>query len=124
LEGDRGALGAEGELGAGGQRPAAVAAAELGEGAGGALVDPQLRGAVVPEVDPQVGVLTAVLAAHGGADPLATCELGGGHLDLRVLIAAVALARADIARMRPRGADPPLRGDRQPAIAHRHPART
>ena len=46
-------------------------AAELGPGAGGALVEPQLRAAVVPEVDAEVGVLAAVLRAHGRADPLA-----------------------------------------------------
>ena len=96
----RGADGAERELGAGGQRAAVVAVAELDPGAGGALVEPQLRGAVVPEVDPQIGVLAAVLAAHGRADPLAAAELGRGHLDLRVLVAAVALGDPDVARRR------------------------
>src|SRR5205823_1114463 len=46
LEGDGGADGAEGELGTGRQGAAVIAAAELGERAGSALVEAQLRGAV------------------------------------------------------------------------------
>ena len=47
-----------------------IALSELSPRAAGALVELELRVAVFAEVDPQIGVLAAVLAADRRADPL------------------------------------------------------
>ena len=121
-ERDRRAGGAQLELRTGRQRAGVVGAAELSPGAGVALVEAELRTAVVPEVDPDVGVLAAVLRADGRADPLPARELRRGELDLRRLVAGVGLRGADVACGCAR-ADHRLRGDRKRAVAHRDPVR-
>ena len=72
--------------------PAVVRASELNPGPRAALVQPQLLAAVVPEVDPQVLVLAAVLHPHRRPDPLPAGQLRRCHLDLRRLITRVRLA--------------------------------
>src|SRR5208337_3826948 len=64
--------------------------------ASASLVDHQLRIAVVPGINAHVPVLPAILQANRRSDPLTAGELRQGHLDLRVLIAAVCLSGAYI----------------------------
>ena len=113
------------QLRPGGQRPAVVRAPELDPGARASLVQPQLRAAAVPEVDPQVGVLAAVLSPHRRPDPLAAGELRRGDLDLGVLVTGVRLSDPDVtreaaARIRP----PPATTIDNPPSLDRGPVRT
>ncbi len=72
-------------------------APELGPGPVAAQEEHQLRAAAVPEVEAEVEVGPSSLGAHGGADPLAAGELGGGQLDLGRLVAGISLGRTDVA---------------------------
>ena len=84
------------QLGAGGEGPRWVGGAELGPAAIDQLEQHQLRAAVVPPVDADIEILTAVLGSHRRTNPLATTELSGGELDLGELIAAEGLSGVDV----------------------------
>src|SRR5215469_15812157 len=122
-EGDGGADHHELQLGPGSQRPAVVAAAELGPEAPTSLEQHEAGAAVVPAVDADVGVLPAVLHPYRRPDPLAAGELCRGDLYLGILVAGVGLGRPDVTGGPGPGSGHCLGGDRQPAFADIGPVR-
>ena len=87
--------GGELQLGAGGQGPGGVAA-QRSEVAVDALEQHEDGGAVLPPVEAQVEVLAAGLGSDGHADPLTAAQLGGGGLNLGILVAGEGLAGVDL----------------------------
>src|SRR5215475_9403405 len=114
----------ERERGADRQRPAVVGVAYLAPGRSVSFEEHELRAAVIPKVQACVAVLTAVLHSHRSTDPLPAGELRGGRLNLRELVAAVRLSRADVTAtataVSPRGN---LRRNGKTAVAHVGPVR-
>ena len=105
------------------QRTTLITRAQLHKRPAGPLIQPQLLIPVIPEIDPQIHVLTAILNPDRRTDPLPTTELRPGHLQARILIRPIPLRDPHIPRQHACRPHHLLRGDRQPTITHRHPTR-
>src|SRR5215471_10300042 len=102
-----------------------AASVPLGPATTGPLEQHQLRAAVVPEIQANVGVLPAVLRSHHRPDPLPIRQRRRAHLNLRILVTGIRLTGPDIPRgPRRRGPRRLLRSDHHAAIADIGPPRT
>ena len=121
-ERDRVADGHELQRGPGGERPGTVSA-ELSPVSPAPLEQHQIRLTVVPVVNADVGVSSAVLHAYRRPDPLAAGQLRRGDLDLGILTARECPGGPDVTG-EPASPGDGMRSDRQSSVADSGPMRT